>query len=97
MNLIIQRRAEIALRSLGRAQQKPIIRALDELSSTAPDELHRNPKLYRLAAASGEKLYVYKGSLRLRLILSIDADTCTVEDVVHYDKLNRFQFKGGQQ
>ena len=88
MQLVLQRRAEVSFRSLSPAEQKQLSRALDEIRATVPKEFYRHPKLSRLVKASGGELYAYKGNQDLRLILSVDADTCTVEDVVNHDRLN---------
>jgi mRNA-degrading endonuclease RelE of RelBE toxin-antitoxin system len=90
MQLHIHRRAEISLRSLGKSEQMRIHRALAELTAAAPSLLYQSPKLHRLSAGiSAKKLYAYRVSPKLRLILSLEADECTVEDVVDHDRLDR--------
>jgi len=89
MKLIIQKRVEIALRSLGKVEQKQITHALAALSLVKQEEFGRSAKIRRLHTSSGEKLYVYRGNLRLRLILSVHGGTIIVEDVVDHDRLNR--------
>ncbi len=98
MQILIQHRAEISLRSLSKVEQNRIARALDEIKTADPTLLYRSPKLHRLNTGYSEKkLYVYRGSLNLRLILSFEDDTCTVEDVVDYDRLDRLTGKRGQE
>jgi len=89
MKLVMQRRAEIALRSLESAEQKQITRALDELDSAVPASFNESPKIYKLLPVLGEKIYVYRGSKKLRLILSVKDDICTVEDIIDSDRLDR--------
>lgn len=98
MQILIQRRAEISLRSLGQVEQKQIARALDELTAADPTLLYKSPKLHKLTAGfSDKRLYVYRGSPKLRLILSFEGDTCTVEDVVDHHRLDRLTIKRGQE
>lgn len=87
MRLVLERRAEIALRSLSPTEQKQLSRAMDEIRATDPQEFYRSPKVHRFIAASGDALYSYKGNRGLRLILSVNADTCTVEEVAHHDRI----------
>jgi hypothetical protein len=92
MNISIQRRAEIALRSLDKIEQERIIRSLSDISAIDQVNLSQEPKLNKLrklvTGFSGKKLYVYQGSPNLRLILSFEGDTCTVEDIVDHDRLS---------
>ena len=89
MQLHLHRRAEVSLRSLEPAEQKRIHRALAELSHELKLP-YSSPKLQKVSAGfSGKRLYVYKASPRLRLILSLEADECTVEDIVDHDRLHR--------
>lgn len=97
MQVRLERRAEIAFRSLSPIEQRHIARAMDEISSASPEELRLSRKLHKVLAASGEGLYVFRGSQRLRLVLSIEGDSCTIEDVVDHDKLNRLLVKRGQR
>jgi hypothetical protein len=98
MLLRIQRRAEIALRSLEKLERSQISRALEQLTSTDRASLQSSSKLHKLASGfSGKKLFVYRGSFKLRLILSFEHDTCIIEDVVHHDRLDRLIAKWGQE
>jgi mRNA-degrading endonuclease RelE of RelBE toxin-antitoxin system len=97
MQLHLHRRAEVSLRSLEPAEQKRIHRALAELSG-GPKLPYSSPNLKRLSGGfSGKKLYTYRASPRLRLILSLEADECTVEDIVDHDRLHRLFPERGQQ
>jgi mRNA-degrading endonuclease RelE of RelBE toxin-antitoxin system len=98
MQLRIERRAEIALRSLQKTEQRYIERALNELQASDRATLRHNSKI-RIIASSlpGRKLFVYKGSAKLRLVLSFDDDTCVIEDVVDHDRLDRLLKREGQE
>lgn len=89
MDIIIKRRAEIALRSLKRSEQNQIVKAIDVIASVASKDLLPTSNFRKLRKELGENLYVYRGSQRLRLVLSIQDNICTVEDIVAKDKLNR--------
>jgi hypothetical protein len=91
MELVIQQRAEIAIRSLSRFEQTQVRWALDEISAVASNDLYQSAKFRKLRVGSGETFYVYRGNPRLRLLLSIHGDRCTIEDVVDHDKLSRLQ------
>ena len=98
MQILIQHRAEISLRSLPKVKQKQIARALDELKTADLRLLYSSPKLHRLhAPLSEKKLYAYRGSLDLRLLLSFEDDTCTVEDVATHERLDRWTGKQRQE
>jgi hypothetical protein len=89
MVLVVERRAEIAIRSLSRLEQAQVRRALDEIGAIAPDELCQSSKFQNFRGGSGETFYVYPGAPSLKLILSINDDKYTIEDVIDRDKLSR--------
>jgi hypothetical protein len=89
MVLVLEHRAEIAIRSLSRLEQAQVRRALDEIGAIAPNELCQSSKFQKFCAGSGETFYVYPGTPSLRLILSINRDKYTIEDVIDRDKLSR--------
>ena len=89
MEIRIQRRAEIALRSLQRSEQKQIIKALNKISSVTSKDLFQIPNFHKLRGELRQNLYVYRGSENLRLVLSVRDNVCTVEDIVAHDKLDR--------
>ena len=98
MNIFLQRRAEIALRSLDKTEQKRILRSLSIIEAIDRVTLAQDPKFRKLATGfSGKKLYIYKGSPKIRLILSIEEDVCTVEDIVDHDRLSRLIAQRGQE
>jgi hypothetical protein len=98
MQLRIERRSEVALRSLSKIERKYIDRALAELRALDRTTLQRSPKLQVLDSAfSDKKFFVYKGSQRLRLLLSFDHETCVLEDIVDHDRLDRMVRREGQR
>jgi hypothetical protein len=86
MVLVLEYRAEIAIRSLSRHEQAQVRRALDEIGAIDPNELCQSSKFQKFRAGSGETFYVYPGTPSLRLILSIKVDRYTIEDVIDRDK-----------
>lgn len=98
MHLHIERRAEIALRSLQKTEQKHINRALKELLAFDQVTLRHSPKIHVLTSdLSGRKLFVYRGSPKLRLVLSFEGETCVLEDIVDHDRLGRLVKREGQE
>jgi hypothetical protein len=90
MQLLLHRRAEIALRSLPEADRFKIKFALANLVGADLKQFLKNTKLKKLATGiSDKKLFIYRGSTNLRIILSFEGDTCTVEDIVARDRLDR--------
>jgi hypothetical protein len=52
----MQRRAEIALRSLSQTEKGQLERALNKLTSLSPAEFYIRPEIQKLISASGENL-----------------------------------------
>lgn len=90
MEINIQRRSKIALRSLPQNEQQQILKALDQLRSFQFQDIDKIERLKELPNDSNENLYTYPGNYELRLILSIKNNVCVVEDILAYDKLDRF-------
>lgn len=98
MDIQLQRRAEIALRSLQKRDQKRIDRALMEISASDRMSLSNNPKFRLLATGfSGKKIAVFRATERLRLVLSFETDACIIEDIVDHDRLDRLVKREGQE
>jgi hypothetical protein len=98
MQLRIERRAEIALRSLQKTEQKHVDRALSSLLASEVATVWHSHKIKPIATGfSGRKLFVYRGSPKLRLVLSFENDTCILEDVLDHDRLDRLVKRGGQK
>jgi hypothetical protein len=98
MELLIQRRAQIALRSLQKSDQDGIKRALVKLSEIDRIELSRNHNFKLLATHfSSRKIAVYRATHRLRLILSFEGDSCIIEDIVDRERVERVVNREGQK
>lgn len=95
MDLRIERRAEIALRSLPKIEQKYIDRALADLLTLDRTALRHNHKIQALM--TDRKLFVYRGSPKLRLVVSFEGETCVLEDIVDHDRLGRLVKREGQE
>lgn len=89
MRVIIQGSAEIALRSLSLQERSKLQHAIELLLSMSPEELMRSGKLRLQKAHSGENIYVYRGTQRLRVVLSRTEQTWIVEDIVDHERLDR--------
>lgn len=98
MQISIERRAEIALRSLEGAERTKVEIALAELLSVDARALHTNVNITRLVReSSGKNLFVYKVGKEMRLVISFEGDSCIVEDVFYRNRLAGFVGKGMQQ
>ena len=99
MQILIQDRVKVALRSLSKAEHREIMRALGELSIEEQTLFFKNPHLHKLAAgpSAGKDLYVYLGSPKLRLVLSVNENTCTIEDVIEHARLDRLNLLQRQE
>lgn len=98
MQLRIERRAEIALRSLQGAEQKHVDRALSDLLASEIATVRHSHKIKSITLSSSSRnLFVYRGSPKLRLILSFENGTCILEDIVDHDRLDRLVKRGGQK
>lgn len=89
MDIVIQGRAEIALRSLKQNERKQILQALERIRLAKLQDLWQIPDLKKLREKSDNNLYVYRGNQQLRLVLSFQENICTVEDIMAHDKLNK--------
>lgn len=94
MKLIVHRRAEIALRTLTKTAQRKILKAFEILNSVEEKNISDLPYVSVLRT-TGDTLYSYRGTNDLRLILSLNNDSCIVEDIVGYENFERFFKKSG--
>ena len=98
MDLRIERRAEIALRSLQERERGKILAALTRLQTSSITDLRNNSKLYLLeSGAHDRRLFVYKGTEQLRLIFSFHNDTCVLEDIVDHARIDQLTKRKGQE
>jgi hypothetical protein len=90
MQLEIHGRAQIQFRYLAKSDQKRVHSALAELTAAEPGLLFQNGNLESLRAGlTTKKMYAYRVSSELGLILSLEGDKCTVEDILNYDRILR--------
>ena len=87
MIIQIQRRAEIAIRSLGRQEQLRINRAVQKLEATSRFDAQSILHLHKLNGMSG--LFVFRATPKIRMLLSFEGDVCTIEDLVTPDQLTK--------
>jgi mRNA-degrading endonuclease RelE of RelBE toxin-antitoxin system len=97
MNVQLQDRAEVALRSLDPPEREKIRAALRELERTDLGEGERTRKLRALKLASQAKLYSFNAGRILRLILSYSPSKWVVEDIMLRDGLARFLLPNGRR
>jgi hypothetical protein len=97
MNILFERRAEIAMRSLRGVDQKQVTRSLYELQALTPADIFPHHKIHKVSSPSGEKLYIYFAGLRLRLVFNIDEDNCRIIDIADHDRLGRLLSDRGQR
>jgi mRNA-degrading endonuclease RelE of RelBE toxin-antitoxin system len=97
MNVQLQDRAEVALRSLDPPERDKIRAALRELEQTDLAKGERSRKLRALKLASQAKLYSFSVGRILRLILSYSPSQWVVEDIMLRDGLARFLPPNGRQ
>ncbi|MGL6345216.1 MAG: hypothetical protein ACRC80_39450 [Waterburya sp.] len=89
MNIIIERRAQIALRSLAQNEQKQILKALAQIESVKPQNLVTISNLKKMRTELSKNTYLYRGNQRLSLVLSFKDNVVIVEDIVAHDKIDR--------
>jgi mRNA-degrading endonuclease RelE of RelBE toxin-antitoxin system len=82
MNLSVQRRAEITLRSLSHSERKRVLHKLNLLTDT---RLHYSGEMRKLQSTD---LYSYRAD-HLRIILSKNDAGWVVEDIMDNDKYRR--------
>ncbi|MGO9260121.1 MAG: hypothetical protein ACLQU1_27980 [Bryobacteraceae bacterium] len=98
MQLIAQERVQQALRHLQPADEAKVMKALDHLQSMGPDGLRHSSKTAK-RAGTGEALFVYKATPRLRILFRYkykdepstprDEPTLIIEDIVSHDLLEK--------
>ncbi len=89
MNVQLEDRAEIALRSLDPPERRQVEQAIQVLEKTDLSALNGSQKLKALKLPSTEKLYSFRASKMLRLILSAHPSQWIIEDIMGHDRLSR--------
>ena len=94
MQVVLQRRAEVALRSLHEREKKRIARAIDMIADSDRRTLLQSGHVKKIAMP-GPDLYVYKAGLKMRLILSFEfeEEVCVVEDILSHDAFTQLRWR----
>ena len=88
MHIVFERRVNIAQRSLRGREQRELSSAIHRLQNLTSDEIRNNTKIHMLRSESNNILYAYLLSDRLRLVFSIQGDSCCLVDVVDSSRLS---------
>lgn len=91
INVVIQRRAEIALRSLDWLERRKVEAAISVLGITSLNQLMKSGKIKALRIDAPRQLYSMRVR-KLRLILSSKQSQWIVEDIVDHEHLPRNAF-----
>ena len=97
MNLLLERRSEIALRSLRGVDRSQVVRMLDLLQAVSPSELPQQQLVQKVRLADSQHLFIARAGRRLRLLLSLEGENCRVLDIVDHDRLERILLERGVQ
>jgi hypothetical protein len=89
MNVQLEGRAEIALRSLDQPEQEKVQAALQVLEKTDLGELMGSQRPRAMKVAPQETLHSFRVNKTLRLILSASPSQWVVEDIMQRDRLAR--------
>lgn len=89
MELYVQERVEIAIRSLNNTERLKVRRALGRIAAATFEQLCSSGNLSKLPAQSGQNLYSYRAVDRLHLVLAISGQRATVEDLANEVLLDR--------
>jgi hypothetical protein len=85
----MQRRAEVALRSLDARDRDRVMGVISRLERSDFQELRDRGHVNKLRQAPGVSLYVMRATNQLRVVLSFQNDRIIVEDIVPHDRLDR--------
>ena len=97
MNLLLERRSEIALRSLRVVDRNQVLRTLDLLKAVSPSELNQQRLVQKVRLVDSQHLVIAQGGRRLRLLMSLEGENCRVLDIVDHDRLERILHERGAQ
>lgn len=90
MQVTLQGRAEVALRSLDRRDRDRVMGVISRLGQSDFQQLRDSGQVHQLRQASGISLYVMRATNQLRVVLSFQNNEVIVEDIVPHDQLDRF-------
>ncbi len=94
MQVILQRRAEVAFRSLELTDRQKVAAVLRHFEESKAKDLLEPNQASKFRKAPGSELYVMRATNRLRVVFSLQHDVLTVEDIVPHDRLGRVVQKG---
>jgi hypothetical protein len=89
MQITVQRRAEVALRSLDARDRNKVMGVLSRLEQSGFQQLHDSGLVHKMRQAPGVNLYVMRATTQLRIVLSFQNDKVVIEDIVPHDRLDR--------
>jgi mRNA-degrading endonuclease RelE of RelBE toxin-antitoxin system len=87
MQIDLERRAEVGLRSLANVARAEVEAALLEMSKIDQRQLSESPRVKRLAGLQARNLYSYRVSDKLRLVFSFQNDRIVIQDIANPDRL----------
>lgn len=89
MDIVFERRAEVAFGALGNEARARVERTLERVRTSDYQSLRDGRLLYRFRPTSNTSLWVLRPSAQLRLIVSFRDSSCVIEDIVPHDRLDR--------
>jgi mRNA-degrading endonuclease RelE of RelBE toxin-antitoxin system len=87
MQVGLEPRAEVALRSLANVERAKVEQALRLMSELDRHSLSGTSRVQRLAGLQVRDLYSYKASDRLRIVFSFQGDRIVVQDIANRERL----------
>lgn len=87
----LHRRAEKGLRGLSSIERKRALSAIRLISKSNWNEIANDRNLHLILGNEDKKLYTYRSSPKIRLILSyLGGNSVQIEDIVSHDALQRY-------
>lgn len=95
--IIIHPRAEKGLRGLPSTERRNVLSIITRLRDNEWKDILHDRNLHQLRMKEGMKLYSYRASPRIRLIIRLlENKKIIIEDVASYDTLQRY-FNWGEE
>jgi hypothetical protein len=88
MKVILQGRAEVALRSLDAQDRHRVETILRGLETSDLQALPRDTRLLKLRQLSNVVMYAIRATTRLRIVVSLRDSALVVEDIVPRDRVD---------
>ena len=89
MKVTFRSRAEVAFRSLDALDRAKVAAVLQNAETGGSQALTRGNQLRKLHQPSNNNLYAIRVTPRLRLVVSLQNDVLTVEDIAPPDRVDR--------